>query len=140
MPEIGEQYEEIFREIVKVNTLDKDMYREIQQHLIDALDQAENGARYRKRGKTERIFMCRCIRWKIRNIRQILKTVLRMSIFRLERVFTSPKLAGTYGTLHVSEVFLNELGYKDLCLTFEDGMIKDYTCKNFEMKKTIKSM
>ena len=47
-------------------------------------------------------------------------------------VFTSPKLAGTYGTLHVSEVFLNELGYKDLCLTFEDGMIKDYTCKNFE--------
>jgi hypothetical protein len=42
----------------------------------------------------------------------------------------------------VSEVFLNELSYKDLCVTFEDGKVKDYTCKNFdteeENKKYIK--
>ena len=40
IPEIGDNFEEIFKEVVKVNTLDKDKYRQIQQHLIDALDQA----------------------------------------------------------------------------------------------------
>ena len=33
---------------------------------------------------------------------------------------------------HVSKVYLNELQYKDLELTFSNGMIADYTCKNFE--------
>ena len=36
IPEIGDNFEEIFKEVVKVNTLDKDKYRQIQQHLIDA--------------------------------------------------------------------------------------------------------
>ena len=47
-------------------------------------------------------------------------------------VFTSPVLEGTNGVLHVSKVYLNELQYKDLELTFSNGMIADYTCKNFE--------
>ena len=38
MPAIGEQFEEIFRETVKINTLDYNLYQEIQQKLIDALD------------------------------------------------------------------------------------------------------
>jgi leucyl aminopeptidase (aminopeptidase T) len=46
-------------------------------------------------------------------------------------VFTSPALAGTNGVLHVSEVYLNDFKYVDLSLTLADGMIKDYTCKNF---------
>ena len=47
-------------------------------------------------------------------------------------IFTSPVLAGTNGTLHVSHVFLNELEYRNLELMFENGMISDYTCTNFE--------
>ena len=47
-------------------------------------------------------------------------------------VFTSPVLEGTHGTLHVSRVFLNELEYHNLEMTFEDGMIKTYTCTNFD--------
>ena len=46
-------------------------------------------------------------------------------------VFTSPKLKGTNGRLHVTEVYLNGLKYKDLELTFKDGMIIDYQCANF---------
>ena len=46
-------------------------------------------------------------------------------------VFTSPKLAGTSGVLHVTRVFLNGLEYRDLWLRFEDGMIRDYGCENF---------
>ncbi len=47
-------------------------------------------------------------------------------------VFTSPQLAGTKGILHVSQVYLNELEYKDLTIEFEDGKIKDYICSNFD--------
>ena len=34
--------------------------------------------------------------------------------------------------MHVSKVFLHELQNQNLEVTFEDGMIKDYTCTNFE--------
>ena len=47
-------------------------------------------------------------------------------------VFTSPKLTGTEGTLHVSEVYLNDLKYLDLELTFQDGRVASYSCANFE--------
>jgi leucyl aminopeptidase (aminopeptidase T) len=46
-------------------------------------------------------------------------------------VFTSPKLTGTEGILHVSKVYLNELEYKELYLEFKDGKITDYNCGNF---------
>ena len=46
-------------------------------------------------------------------------------------VFTSPKLTGTQGTLHVSEVYLNELKYLDLEIVFQDGKIVSYHCANF---------
>lgn len=131
MPEIGEQYEEIFREIVKVNTLDKDMYREIQQHLIDALDQAKT-VHVIGKGKNRTNIYVQMHPLEDPEHQTNFENCLADVNIPVGEVFTSPKLAGTHGTLHVSEVFLNELGYKDLCLTFEDGMIKDYTCKNFE--------
>lgn len=131
MPEIGEQYEEIFREIVKVNTLDKDMYREIQQHLIDALDQAKT-VHVIGKGENRTNIYVQMHPLEDPEHQTNFENCLADVNIPVGEVFTSPKLAGTHGTLHVSEVFLNELGYKDLCLTFEDGMIKDYTCKNFE--------
>ena len=47
-------------------------------------------------------------------------------------VFTSPRLTGTEGVLNVSEVYLNGLKYTDLYITFKDGKVAEYTCKNFE--------
>ena len=41
VPAVGDPYEEIFEEIVKINTLDADLYERIQQTIIDALDQGE---------------------------------------------------------------------------------------------------
>ena len=41
IPEIGKQYPEIFNEIIRINTLDADLYEKVQQTLIDALDQGE---------------------------------------------------------------------------------------------------
>lgn len=47
-------------------------------------------------------------------------------------VFTSPVLAGTEGTLHVSGVYLEGLYFKNLELKFKDGCVTEYTCENFE--------
>ena len=40
--EIGEQYKEIFDEVIKINTLDANLYEKVQQTMIDALDQGES--------------------------------------------------------------------------------------------------
>ena len=50
-------------------------------------------------------------------------------------VFTSPVLKGTTGKLFVSQVYLNELKYLNLEIDFEDGVIRDYTCTNFEKEE-----
>ena len=55
IPEIGEDFEDIFEETVKVNTLDMEEYKQIQQHLIDALDLGEK-VHVTGRVKTTRIF------------------------------------------------------------------------------------
>ena len=47
-------------------------------------------------------------------------------------VFTSPVLEGTNGKLHVGQVYLNGLNYKNLEIDFKDGMVEKYTCTNFE--------
>ena len=47
-------------------------------------------------------------------------------------VFTSPKLSGTNGTLHVSSVYLNGLRFENINIHFKDGMIDDYSCTNFK--------
>ena len=134
VPEIGERFEEIFRETVKINTLDYRKYQNIQQYLIDALDQ---GTCVYVKGKGEN------------------KTDLRIQLHQLEHpekqtnfencvadvnipvgeVFTSPVLKGTNGVLHVSSVYLNELNYRNLCLTLKDGMITEYSCTNFDREE-----
>ena len=133
VPEIGEQFEEIFRETVKINTLDYRKYQRIQQHLIDALDQ---GTRVHVKGKGEN----RTDLWiQLHKLKQPEKQtnfencVADVNI-PVGEVFTSPVLKGTNGVLHVTSVYLNELNYQNLCLTLTDGMITDYGCTNFEQE------
>ena len=41
VPEIGEKYEEIFQEVIRINTLDAKVYEKVQQTIIDALDKGD---------------------------------------------------------------------------------------------------
>ena len=52
LPEIGGNYEEIFREIVKINTLDYEKYQKLQQTIIDTLDKSE-WVTIKGRGRTQ---------------------------------------------------------------------------------------
>ena len=130
-PEIGSEYEQIFDEVIKINTLDYKLYQQIQQTIIDALDKGKY-VLVKGMGKNRT------------NLKIMLHTLAdpgKQTNFEncvadvnipVGEVFTSPVLEGTEGILHVTRVFLNELEYKDLSLHFKNGKIVEYDCSNFE--------
>lgn len=131
VPEIGEQYKEIFDEVIRINTLDADVYRNVQQTLIDALDQGEY-VHILGKGKNETDLKVQLYRLSDPSKETIFENCVADVNIPVGEVFTSPVLEGTNGVLHVSKVYLNELQYRDLKMTFADGKVKEYTCDNFE--------
>ena len=134
VPEIGERFEEIFRETVKINTLDGRRYQQIQQKLIDTLDQ---GICVHVTGKKEN----RTDLWiqfhklekpeKETNFENFVSSVE----IPVGEVFTSPVLKGTSGILHVKKAYLEGLSFHDLELVFADGKVTEYSCKNFQSQQ-----
>ena len=133
-PEVGDRFPEIFREVIRINTLDYQKYQKIQQTIIDTLDQ---GVKVRVLGRGEN-------HTDITVALHELKDPSRETIFEncvadcnipVGEVFTSPKLAGTNGVLEVTETFLAGLYYKKLRLVFQDGMVTEYHCSNFESEE-----
>lgn len=131
IPEIGKDFKAIFADTVKVNTLDNDTYREIQQHIIDALDQGEY-VRILGSGENKTDLKVMLYELKDPSKETIFENCTADVNIPVGEVFTSPKLTGTNGVLHVSKVYLHELEYKDLTLAFKDGKIESYSCKNFK--------
>ena len=130
-PAIGDKFVEIFDETIKLNTLDNESYTRCQQTIIDALDQAEH-VRIKGCGKNHTDL--KVSMWKLEDPRvqtNFENCVADVNI-PVGEVFTSPRLTGTEGVLHVPKVFLHGLEYRDLEIVFKDGMITDYNCKNFE--------
>lgn len=130
LPEIGECFPELFKEIIRINTLDYKLYQQIQQTMIDTL----NGASHCEiRGRGENRTDLKVSLYQLQNPEK--ETVFENCVADVNipvgEIFTSPVLKGTNGILHVSKVYLNGLEYRNLAITFEDGMIKDYTCDNF---------
>lgn len=133
-PAIGEQFAEIFDEIIRVNTLDAGLYQQIQQTLIDALDQASY-CRISGRGSNRTDLKVMLASLKNPQKETKFENCVADVNIPVGEVFTSPVLEGTNGVLHVTRVFLNNYEYKDLELTLQDGMITDYTCANFATRE-----
>lgn len=130
VPEIGRDYGEIFDETVRVNTLDSTQYGVIQQKLIDALDQGEY-VTVTGRGDNRTSLTVALHPLEDPEHQTDFENCLADVNIPLGEVFTSPKLEGTHGTLHVTEVYLNELKYENLTLEIKDGTVADYICTNF---------
>lgn len=134
LPEIGDNFEKIFEETIRINTLDYELYRDIQQCIIDALDQADHVMVY---GMGEN-------RTKLKVALRRLKNPAKETNFEncvadvnipVGEVFTSPVLSGTEGTLFVGSVYIGDFQFKDLYMEFKDGRVADYGCANFEDEK-----
>lgn len=130
IPEIGDNFEEIFSKIVEINTLDNEQYKAVQQTIIDELDQAVS---VRVLGKDDNKTDMTVMMHELKNPAKEtnFENCTADVNIPVGEVFTSPKLTGTHGVLNVSEVYLNDLKFSNIMLTFEDGMIKEYSCDNF---------
>ena len=131
VPEIGTSFEEIFRETVKINTLDYRTWQQIQQCLIDELDRGE-AVHILGKGDNQTDLKVALAPLGDPQRETLFENCVADVNIPVGEVFTSPKLAGTNGLLHVTGVYLDGLFYKDLKLWFQDGMIKDYNCKNYK--------
>ena len=134
IPEIGDKFSEIFSKTVELNTLDYKRYETMQQLIIDALDTAD----------TVRIEGKGINRTRLTVKTQKITDATKQTSFEncvadvnipVGEVFTSPVLKGTNGILNVSECYLFGLNYIDLTFEFKDGMVCDYSCKNFESEE-----
>lgn len=139
VPEIGPDFEKIFEETIAINTLDYEKYKAIQQTIIDVLDEAEC---VRIKGKGENRTDLRVSlhelhdRQKETNFENCVADVN----IPLGEVFTSPKLAGTEGTLFVGTVYIGDFQFKNLFMTFSDGRIQSYGCDNFDSQEEGKAL
>lgn len=134
LPTIGEKFDEIFAETVKINTLDYNLYQTMQQKIIDVLDIADRVHIVGTNGNKTDLYV------KIYDLKDPKKeTAFENCVADVNipvgEVFTSPVLKGTEGKLHVTQVYLNELNYENLEIDFKDGMIAAYTCTNFEKEE-----
>ena len=131
LPSIGEPYPEIFDQIHQINIQDNDLYQAIQQRMIDVLDSAVS-VKLMGRGKNMTNLTVSLQDLTDPASQTKFENCLADVNIPVGEVFTTPKLTGTSGLFHVTEVFLSGICYKDLRLTFEDGIVTDYSCTNFK--------
>ena len=134
VPEIGENYPEIFNEVIRINTLDAGLYTKVQQNLIDALDQGDY-VRVLGKGENQTDLRVKLRKLNVPEKETLFENCVADVNIPVGEVFTSPCLEGTEGVLHVSRVYLEGLQFRDLKLTFSEGRITGYTCGNFESEE-----
>ncbi len=133
-PEIGKDFESIFDDTIKINTLDNEKYENIHQKIIDVLDKSDTvHVTGRNGNKTDLVVSL--AKLSDANTQTKFENCTADVNVPVGEVFTSPVLKGTNGTLHVSEIYLNGWKFIDLCLVIEDGFIKEYSCKNYSTEK-----
>ena len=132
VPAIGRDFAEIFHETIRINTLDYEEYKKIQQNLVDVLDQAEyvtvTGNAAAGNETQMKIFLHTLTDpEKQTNFENCVADVN----IPVGEVFTSPVLAGTEGLLHVRQVYIGDFQFKNFRMEFKDGRVTDYSCDNF---------
>lgn len=131
LPSIGEDYEAIFMATIDVNTLEEPLYEKVQARMIDVLDGCSLVHVTGRNGNETDIQVAL----------HMLDDPDKQTLFDnctadvnvpVGEIYTSPVLKGTNGLLHVKEIYLTNHKYLDLKIRFEDGMITDYSCANFD--------
>lgn len=134
VPEIGNDFKKIFSRTVDINTLPVALWQEMQQCIIEQLEKGEFVEIKGKKGnRTD-------MRIRLHPVVDITKESLFENCtadvnIPVGEVFTSPQLSGTDGILHVSQVYINGLIFRELEFTFKDGFVTDYSCSNFESRE-----
>jgi leucyl aminopeptidase (aminopeptidase T) len=123
---------------LKINLLDSNTYARIQQHIIDVLDSADY---VEVKGKPGNDTDIKVQMHKISDPAKetIFENCVADVNIPVGEVFTSPVLCGTSGTLHVEDIYLNDLRYYNLRMHFEDGWVKDYSLATLRIPQKAKA-
>lgn len=138
-PEIGENFREIFEETIRINTLDYELYRDMQQVIIDTLDKAEY-VTVKGRGKNSTDIRVHLHPLADPASQTNFENCVADVNIPVGEVFTSPMLSGTEGKLFVGRVYIGDIRFKNLWMTFENGRVKDYGCENFDREEENKAL
>jgi aminopeptidase len=138
-PEIGEDFREIFEETIRINTLDYELNRDMQQVIIDTLDKAEY-VTVKGRGKNSTDIRVHLHPLADPASQTNFENCVADVNIPVGEVFTSPMLSGTEGKLFVGRVYIGDIRFKNLWITFENGRVKDYGCENFDREEENKAL
>ena len=138
-PEIGEDFREIFEETIRINTLDYELYRDMQQVIIDTLDKEEY-VTVKGRGKNSTDIRVHLHPLADPASQTNFENCVADVNIPVGEVFTSPMLSGTEGKLFVGRVYIGDIRFKNLWITFENGRVKDYGCENFDREEENKAL
>lgn len=129
-PQIGKDFEKIFEETIKLNTLDNGKYQKIHQNIIEVLDKSKYVHITGKNGnKTDLIVSL--MNLENPNSQTLFENCCADVNVPVGEVFTSPKLSGTNGILHVSKIYLNGWKFENLQLEIKNGFIEKFSCTNY---------
>jgi leucyl aminopeptidase (aminopeptidase T) len=134
IPEIGKQFEEIFEDTLSVNMIDTLHHEDIQQHIVDVADKADI---VHVKGKNGNLTDIKVKMQKLEDPNKHTNFVNCGADVNVPvgEIFTSPKLEGTNGVLHLKETFLKGLKFVDIKLTFKDGFVDKFSCANFDSEE-----
>lgn len=138
-PAIGRDFEDIFNETIKINTLDYELYMGMQQILIDTLDKAQYVHILGMNGNRTDLRVGLADISDLDNATKFENCVADVNI-PVGEVFTTPRLEDTEGILHVKEVYLNGIKFVDLTLAFKNGIIDNISCGNYDDEKACKKL
>ena len=127
-------FDEIFRAVIRINTLDYMTYRNVQAQIISVLDTAQY-IHVLGRGKNRTDLTVRLQTPQDPDRQTIFENCVADVNIPVGEVFTTPELSGTNGILHVTRVYLEGLLFRDLEIRFEDGRVADYRCGGFPTEK-----
>ena len=130
VPSIGADFEEIFKETIKINTLDYEKYRKLQQTLIDVLDTADH-VEVLGRGNNRTCMHVELMKLTDPDRQTRFENCVADVNIPVGEVFTSPKLSGTNGLLNVESVYIGDICFKNLTMEFKDGWVVSAACDNF---------
>ncbi|GKX28332.1 hypothetical protein SH1V18_08120 [Vallitalea longa] len=127
---VGYDFQEIFDGFSKLNTEESEPYELIQEKLIGILDKCD---RVHLVGMNGNVTDLNVSMSQLKNKGTQTKFLNCGGDINVPHgeMFTTPILAETNGVLNVKEIFLKNKYYKNLRLTFRDGLVTDYDCDNF---------
>lgn len=134
IPAIGPSFDQIFDSILRINTLDNEKWKTMQQKIIDVLDrcghvEVKGGAG----NETDLRISLRTLSDPERETR--FENCASDVNIPAGEVFTSPVLRGTEGILHVKRVFIDGVLFRNLRIRFENGRTTCATCGNFDSEE-----